>query len=185
MYTNNTLDLGLMCEREKIGTQHKKCSRFGHIFVWMRGREVKAKHEKQGHFGRIFHAQNGMRIRQVPKHENSAKLAIFFRVWARVRVKVRSSTKTQPFQPCCSCREWGRDWIETQTREMQPNWPHFSCLDGGRWGRKDRTEVKHDKRGHFGRIFHAWNERGCVFGWGCENAHSRSILRVVEGPWLL
>ena len=105
----------------EIRTQHKKCSRFGHIFVWIRGREVKAKHEKQGHFGRIFHAWNGMGIRQVPKHENAAKLAIFFRVWARVRVKVRSSTKTRPFRPRCSCREWGRDWIETQTREMQPN----------------------------------------------------------------
>src|SRR6266545_674843 len=104
-------------------------------------REVKAKHEKRGHFGRFFHARNEMGIRQVPKHEKCGRTGRMFRVWMRVRVRVRSSMKTRPFRPRFSRRGWGR------MREERKN-----------------AKAKHDKRGHFGRVFHAWNGRGYEFG---------------------
>ncbi len=82
MYTNNTLDIGLMWERDKIGTQHKKCSRFGHIFVRMTG-EVKEGSKGQARKNEAISAAffmlgMGWGLDMYPNMKNAAKLAVFF-----------------------------------------------------------------------------------------------------------
>src|SRR6266545_6837749 len=111
MYTNNTLDIGLMWERQDRNNTKNAAGLATFLFGWegRRRREAKAKHEKRGHFGRIFRARNGMGIGQVPKHKKCGPTGRIFRVWMRVRVRVRSSMKTRPFRPRFSRREWGRN----------------------------------------------------------------------------
>src|SRR6266498_4373914 len=87
MYTNNTLDIGLMWERQDRNNTKNAAGLATFLFGWegRRRREAKAKHEKRGHFGRIFRARNGMGIGQVPKHKKCGPTGRIFRVWMRVR----------------------------------------------------------------------------------------------------
>src|SRR6266542_1208948 len=87
------------------------------------------------------------------KHENEAISAAFFTQRMGEELNTRNATKMVTF----FIFGWG------EMREERKN-----------------AKAKHDKRGHCGRVFHAWNGRGYESGCECEIAHSRSCSGVVE-----
>ena len=70
------------------------------------------------------------------KHENEAISAAFFTQRMGEELNTRNATKMATF----FIFGWG------EMREER------------------NAKAKHDKRGHFGRVFHAWNGRGYEFG---------------------